>query len=315
MTVDPRITQAVALLNAYVADQSPVAPPPVVTPPVTPPVAPPPVTPPVVVTPPVMQTHDGDFVANIPGMVVPRLKIAGRLIIAAPNVDASAGGECHGVGVTNPGWGVGLIQCDAANVAGAKIGPWLLNPDTPQPWLNGVRGWGFTCVDVVTVRNCVDGFDIYNQHGPAVNAWVNGDVDQHACFPDSSQPDGITHSDGLQWVGGVGLTIRGRFNGYLNAAGEAVAKRKQANSALMMEQNIGIIAGLDASGEFCGGNVATVNLSSHGGPTSMHVGAIAGVFDGGSVRGFDVIRSPSTVCTVTGTRTDGKPLVDNQHGA
>lgn len=140
---------------------------------------------------------DGDVVLTTPGDVVADLDVHGRIVVKAAG--------CRGDHViirgldAGIGFNTGLVDCTHANVSGFTLTNALLVPTMPSVWWNGVLGHDYTARQV-EIAGTVDGFGIYNTHGPEANVDIEDTVVHDLAFfaSDPNHRGGGTHNDCCQ---------------------------------------------------------------------------------------------------------------------
>lgn len=85
-----------------------------------------------------------------------------------------------------------------------------LRPATPSMWWAGLYGHGIEA-HRCWIRDVVDGVDVLNPYGPAVDVALYGNlIEDLSLFSDSpTHSDHISHNDTIQWFGGQNLTVVG----------------------------------------------------------------------------------------------------------
>ncbi len=149
-------------------------------------------------------------------------------------------------------------------------------PQTPNYKWVGLQGYGFTLLRCAASM-LVDQVEVFNSNngpgGASDDSLRNGPGDvsiKQSYFFDSAywgpgvdaSPDG-SHSDGIQWQGTTGLTVRGNyFTGQLKAqyAPNHVGGTT-SNSAMMIKPDAGNVGGATITNNWFGGGSVTINVS------------------------------------------------------
>ena len=106
----------------------------------------------------------------------------------------------------------GLLTSTAPGVTIRNV---TLAPTTPSPYLDGLRGWGFTA-DRVEIRDVVDSAHVYGDDVTIRNSWLHHN--RHYTN-DPNQGGRPSHDDGVQVLGGSRITLTGNsITGAYNAA-------------------------------------------------------------------------------------------------
>lgn len=261
---------------------------------------------------------DGDIVLTTPGDVVADLDVHGRIVVKAAS--------CRGDNVvvrgldTGIGFNSGLVDCTHANVSSFMLTNALLVPTLPSVWWNGVLGHDYTARRV-EVAGTVDGFGIYNTHGPEASVDIEDTFVHDLAFfaVDPNHGGGGTHNDCCQIQSGLNIRIVNNvWHGFLSTAVGDRGPIRQSSSVIQVTQGVGQVGNVVIEGnDFDGGVVATINLSSKPLP-SMNFGRIANNrFGRNSHMGNAVIMAPTTVCEVVGNAYDdgGTPVLIRRNGA
>ena len=270
---------------------------------------------------PVMPTPtkvwDGDIVLATPGDVVADLDVHGRIVVKA----AGCRGESLVVrGLdTGIGFNSGLVDCTHANVSGFTLTHALLVPTVPSVWWNGVLGHDYTARQV-EITGTVDGFGIYNTHGPDVNVDIEDTFVHDLAFfaSDPNHRGSGTHNDCCQIQSGVNIRIVNNvWQGFLSTTVGDASPIRQSASVIQVTQGVGPVSNVEIDGNvFDGGVVATINLNAK--PlSSMNFGRIANNrFGRNSQLGNPVIMAPTTVCETVGNvyDDDGTPALIRRDG-
>ena len=269
------------------------------------------------VVPTPAKVWDGDIVLTTPGDVVADLDVHGRIVVKA------AGCRADNVVVrgldTGIGYNSGLVDCTHANVSGFTLTSALLVPTLPSVWWNGVLGHDYVARRV-EVYGTVDGFGIYNTHGPEVNVDIEDTSVHDLSFfaADPNHRGGPTHNDCCQIQGGLNIRIVGNaWFGFLSTVVGEPSPLRQSSSVIQVSQGVAPVGNVVIEGNlFDGGVVATVNLSSKPLP-SMHFGRIVNNrFGRNSHLGIPVIMAPTTECETAGNiyDDDGTPALIRRNG-
>jgi hypothetical protein len=260
---------------------------------------------------------DGDIVLTTPGDVVADLDVRGRIIVRAAG--------CRGENVIvrgldgGIGYDSGLVDCTHANAAAFTLTNALLVPTLSSVWWNGVLGHDYTARQV-EVHGTVDGFGVYNTHGPDANVDIE-DTFVHDLAYFASDPNhrgGATHNDCCQIQSGLNIRIVNNvWQGFLSTAVGDASSVRQSASVIQVTQGVGPVGNVVIEGNlFDGGMVASVNLNSK--PlASMNFGRIANNrFGRNSHLGIAVIMGPTTACDTVGNvyDDDGTPAVVRHNG-
>ena len=152
--------------------------------------------------------HNGDLVVTTPGTRVDGMDIRGFLRIKAANVSVT-----NTIVRGRPVDGKrGLLTSTAPGVTIRNV---TLAPTTPSPYLDGLRGWGFTA-DRVEIRDIVDSAHVYGNDVTIRNSWLHHN--RHYTN-DPNQGGRPSHDDGVQILGGSRITLTGNsITGAYNAA-------------------------------------------------------------------------------------------------
>jgi hypothetical protein len=270
------------------------------------------------VVPTPTKVWDGDVVLTTPGDVVADLDVHGRIVVKAAG--------CRGDNVvvrgldTGIGFNTGLVDCTHANVSGFTLTNALLVPTLPSVWWNGVLGHDYTARQV-EIAGTVDGFGIYNTHGPEANVDIEDTFVHDLAFfaSDPNHRGGGTHNDCCQVQSGLNIRIVNNvWHGFLSTAAGDQSPMRQSSSVIQVTQGVGPVGNVLIEGnDFDGGVVATINLSSK--PLlSMSFGRVANNrFGRNSHMGNPVIMAPTTVCETVGNVYDdnGTPVLIRRNGA
>jgi hypothetical protein len=261
---------------------------------------------------------DGDVVLTSPGDAVVDLDVHGRIVVKAAGCRADnvvVRGLDAGIGYNS-----GLVDCTHTNVSGFMLTNALLLPTLPSVWWNGVLGHDYTARQV-EVAGTVDGFGIYNTHGPEVNVDIEDTFVHDLAFfaSDPNHSGGGTHNDCCQIQSGLNIRIVNNiWQGLLSTTVGDHSPMRQASSVIQVTQGVGPVGNVLIEGNvFDGGVVATINLSSKPLP-SMNFGRIANNrFGRNSQLGNSVIMAATTVCDAVGNvyDDDGTPVMVRRNGA
>jgi len=149
-------------------------------------------------------------------------------------------------------------------------------PQTPNYKWVGLQGYGFTLLRC-TLNKLVDQVEVFNcNNGPGGagdDSLRNGPsgvvIDQ--CFfhesaywgPGIDSSKNGSHSDGIQWEGCTGLTVRGNyFTGQLKTQYQPNFKGgTTSNSAMMIKPDAGKIGGAYITKNWFGGGAVTINVA------------------------------------------------------
>jgi hypothetical protein len=270
---------------------------------------------PVVPTP--SKVWDGDIVLTSPGDVVTDVDVRGRIVVKAAG--------CRGDNVVVRGldtgidFNSGLVDCTHANASGFTLTNALLVPTLPSVWWNGVLGHDYTARQI-EVAGTVDGFGIYNTHGPDANVDIEDTFVHDLSFfaNDPNHRGGGTHNDCCQIQSGLNIRIVNNvWQGFLSTVVGDRAPIRQSSSVIQVTQGVGPVGNVLIEGnDFDGGTVATINVNSKPLP-SMNFGRIANNrFGRNSHMGNAVIMAPTTLCeTVGNVYDDGTPALIRRNGA
>jgi hypothetical protein len=270
------------------------------------------------VVPTSTKVWDGDIVLTTPGDVVTDLDVHGRIVVKAAG--------CRGDNVvvrgldSGIGFNSGLVDCTHANASGFALTNALLVPTIPSVWWNGVLGHDYTARQV-EVAGTVDGFGIYNTHGPEANVDIEDTFVHDLAFfvSDPNHRGGGTHNDCCQIQSGLNIRIVNNvWHGFLSTTVGDQSPLRQASSVIQVTQGVGAVGNVLIEGnEFDGGVVATINLNSKPLP-SMDFGRITNNrFGRNSQMGNPIIMGPTTVCETVGNvyDDDGTPVPVRRNGA
>jgi hypothetical protein len=116
----------------------------------------------------------------------------------------------------------------------------LFSPQTPSDAVNNIFGRGYT-LRRCELRRAVDGASVV----PAVGG-TRTDVVMEGCwihdlggFNTTTQADGFTHNDGIQWHGGLGLRLLGcRIEGFLDPTISDPGPQGNNSTSIVMINNL-----------------------------------------------------------------------------
>jgi len=264
----------------------------------------------------------GDLVITTAGDVITDYEVHGRIIPKAPNWMVSM---CTVLGpdpgTPQPTYATALIDSTNANATGGKVMDVYGQPQVPSVWFDFILGHDLY-VRQVEARHIIDGFGIYNTHGPDANWDAAGFwIHDHAWFAhDPAHGGGPDHGDGCQVQEGLNVKLR---DGILQGNNDVAAfpgAPANTNTSIMVSENFAPkdpIGNLDIQGLWLGGGlVASVNMSSKG--QVLKFGTIANNRFLPSARQaqFPIIHGSLATGVLTGNVWDdtGAPVLVNGHG-
>lgn len=300
------LQDAIAQAQASLVTAAALAVPVVVTPPPPPP---PPPAGPVSISPVTTSVVNGDLVLAA-GQSATGALVHGRIIAKGAGCSAN---DCVATGAPGEAISLGIADATAAG-ADLTLTNVLLYDASPTAASIGIYGHKVT-IRGVEIHGTTDGLRVNNPHAPDAIWDIDGlYVRDHFWGVDKSQANGFVHGDGCQVQNCTSLKMR---NAWLTGLNDPkFGGPVQANSALMLGQDLGPITGLDIQGNHLGGGlVACVNLAAKGLP--FRAGVISdNVFIRANLSRIAIIMAASTVCaTDRNVYDDGTPIVVNRNGA
>ncbi len=151
-------------------------------------------------------------------------------------------------------------------------------PQTPDFMWVGLQGYGFTLLRC-EANKLVDQVEVFNSNngpgGASDDSLRNGpgDVVVDQCFfhesaywgpsIDTGAARNGSHSDGIQWEGTTGLTVRGNyFTGQLRTEYQPnFVGGTTTNSAMMIKPDAGNVGGATITNNWFGGGAVTINVA------------------------------------------------------
>lgn len=199
----------------------------------------------------------GDLILTTPGDIVEDYDVHARILLHA---DGTGARDCITRGLdTGIGYNSGLIDATGP-YSGHTVENVLGVPTVPSVWWQGViLGHDFYARQIEGYH-LVDGFGIYNTHGPDANIDLENFYihDHYYNAKDPNHGGGPDHGDGIQIQQGNKIHIA---NGYLTGLTDPIYGG-YCNSAMEIAGGVGPITNLDISNVIVGGGwFSTINIS------------------------------------------------------
>jgi hypothetical protein len=188
-----------------------------------------------------LKVHNGDLNITKAGTVVDGLDIRGFLTINAANVTVR-NSIIRGRSTSR------MTNLVTSKSPGFVIEDSELAPQNPSPFIDGLKGYGFTARRL-DIHGTVDGVFIYGSNTTVESSWIHGNRHYQN---DPNQGGTPSHDDSIQVQGGTNIRlIDNRIEGAFNAG-------------LMVTQDAGRLSNVQFVGNWADGGGCTVNVAEKG---------------------------------------------------
>lgn len=240
---------------------------------------------------PTLTDHDGDITVTQAGTVIQGLRIRGRVLVRAADVTIK---ECEIVGRGYTGGNSAMVDCNHVAARRVIVEDCELHQAvaTANVYHNAVIGHDYTARRNL-VYDVVDGFGVYNVHGPAgpSNVVIEANYVRSLSYfsPDPNHSDNRTHNDCIQIQGNTGTRIVGNhLRGY---ASETVGQPRVRNpffpyvtgNVIVCTPNVSTITGLVVESNWLHGAVSGFTAVPGSKPVG-HLGQVRNNFFGSDMR-------------------------------
>lgn len=222
-----------------------------------------------------------------------------------------------------------LVRAWTAGHAPLEFWDCTVDPQTPDSRVNGIMGHTYKA-HRMDISNVVDGFSGFNTavpNGPAGVEIYGSWTHDHAFWPnppDTSHSDG-SHCDGAQLQGGSGYRLRGNnFEGFIGPGYALRNGTRHISQCLMIKPDVGLITGLDISGNWFSGGERGINFANDTTRMLGDVGAVNGNRFGRDQKlqgssgdtTYTVTMPANVVCATVGNvyADNGRPILVRHNG-